>query len=755
MSGKNYTGTYSSGITLTDSAYNPVTVAAGASITNPAGAALIGTASIYWTIGNLGAIDGYSAGVSLAGTGTVVNQGTIGASQTAGNGYSYNSTTQTFIPLSGGVIMAGGGISNAVTAAIGNYFEGVAIGGAGSVTNAGSIGAGSTKSGFGVVLVSGGSVSDDATGVITGGRYAILSLGSHAATVANQGMISGGAGIGVILLGGGTVNNAAGGTISGGFAGVFSRQGGDVTNDATGRIYGAYFGVELTNAAGSVTNLGSISSSQTSTRSNGFDAAGVDLGAGGSMTNGVSGNIRATWKGVEIGAVISNIGGTLLNQGFIYASNTDGSTGAAVWAHGPAVIDNTKSGTIAGGPYGIVLYNQATVANQGSIGGTEFAVFEANGGYGVRVVASPGAVFSGLVEGSSTSSAIRGTLELASGATAGTIVNFRADTLIGGNFSGYMGFGEVLLDGGAAWSFGGTVSAPQTMAFGGSSASLTLLNPASMAGTITGFGAGDTIELAGITDVTGVSLASSNLLTISESTGPGLTLQFDPSQRFFSGYFNYAVTGGGTSLTVPCFAAGTRIATPRGAIVVEQLREGDEVLTVSGGRQRIQWIGHRRVDCRRHPDRPRVLPFRIMPHALGDGRPNRPQLRSPDHAVFVEDVLIPIKFLLTDSTIAQIEVDHISYYHIELPRHDVVLAENMPAETYLETGGRSAFENAGGAMQLHPDFEPEPARVGMVWKNFGYAPLLGENGELERARVKLAWQARMLASPAPRRRKVR
>jgi len=121
--------------------------------------------------------------------------------------------------------------------------------------------------------------------------------------------------------------------------------------------------------------------------------------------------------------------------------------------------------------------------------------------------------------------------------------------------------------------------------------------------------------------------------------------------------------------------------------------------------------------------------------------------------VFVEDVLIPIKFLLTDTTIEQIEADNISYYHIELPRHDVVLAENMPAETYLETGGRRAFENGGGAMQLHPDFEPDPARVGMVWKNFGYAPLLGENGELERVRAKLAWQARMLVSPALRRRK--
>jgi hypothetical protein len=47
-------------------------------------------------------------------------------------------------------------------------------------------------------------------------------------------------------------------------------------------------------------------------------------------------------------------------------------------------------------------------------------------------------------------------------------------------------------------------------------------------------------------------------------------------------------------------------------------------------------------------------------------------------------------------------------------------------------------------MQLHPDFAPDPARVAMIWQSFGYAPLLGCNGELERTVRMLALQAAML-----------
>jgi hypothetical protein len=205
------------------------------------------------------------------------------------------------------------------------------------------------------------------------------------------------------------------------------------------------------------------------------------------------------------------------------------------------------------------------------------------------------------------------------------------------------------------------------------------------------------------------------------------------------------VTNTGTSVEiVPCFAAGTRLATPQGSILVERLREGDMLLTVSGKPRPVQWIGRRTLDCARHISPKRVKPIRIAAHAFGENRPSRALLLSPDHSVFVEDVLIPAKHLVNGTTVTQIDVRTVTYYHVELPVHDILLAEGLPAESYLETGGRFAFENGGGVMQLHPDFAPDEARVGMVWRNFGYAPLIGCNGEVERVRARLACQALML-----------
>jgi collagen type I/II/III/V/XI/XXIV/XXVII alpha len=42
----------------------------------------------------------------------------------------------------------------------------------------------------------------------------------------------------------------------------------------------------------------------------------------------------------------------------------------------------------------------------------------------------------------------------------------------------------------------------------------------------------------------------------------------------------------------------------------------------------------------------------------------------------------------------QVAVDAVTYFHVELPRHDVLLAEGLAAESYLDTGNRSVFANA-------------------------------------------------------------
>lgn len=192
--------------------------------------------------------------------------------------------------------------------------------------------------------------------------------------------------------------------------------------------------------------------------------------------------------------------------------------------------------------------------------------------------------------------------------------------------------------------------------------------------------------------------------------------------------------------TFACFAAKTLIATPHGEVAVERLREGDLVSTLHGRAAPIRWIGHRQVDCRHHANPAAVRPVRIVAHAFGRNRPARDLLLSPDHAVFADGVLIPVKYLINGTTIVQTHVHTMTYFHIELDRHDVVLAEGLPTESYLDTGDRSSFANSGDAIALHPVWGAR-REVALVLDALGFAPLRVAGPEVDRLRRKLAARA--------------
>jgi hypothetical protein len=80
--------------------------------------------------------------------------------------------------------------------------------------------------------------------------------------------------------------------------------------------------------------------------------------------------------------------------------------------------------------------------------------------------------------------------------------------------------------------------------------------------------------------------------------------------------------------------------------------------------------------------------------ALGGKLPSRDLLLSPDHTVSVGGALIPIRHLINGSTIVQEPIDEVTYYHVELETHDVVVAEGLPCESYLDTGNRAAFNDS-------------------------------------------------------------
>lgn len=156
--------------------------------------------------------------------------------------------------------------------------------------------------------------------------------------------------------------------------------------------------------------------------------------------------------------------------------------------------------------------------------------------------------------------------------------------------------------------------------------------------------------------------------------------------------------GAGTVNVVPvCFASGTLIATTKGDVAVEHLAVGDLVVTASGERRPIRWLGHRKIDCRRHPDPSTVRPVRIAAHAFGPERPTRDLTVSPGHSICVDvagEVLVPAIALVDNASIVQVAVEEVTYWHVELETHDILLAENLPAESYLEMGNRAFFAEA-------------------------------------------------------------
>lgn len=180
---------------------------------------------------------------------------------------------------------------------------------------------------------------------------------------------------------------------------------------------------------------------------------------------------------------------------------------------------------------------------------------------------------------------------------------------------------------------------------------------------------------------------------------------------FSPGNFDFPVTFGYDPfvyhLDPVCFAEGTRIETIAGPVAVEALAIGDAVLTASGAVRPVKWVGHMSVRPSRHARPGEVHPVLVRAHAFGADMPSRDVRLSPGHAVFVDGVLVPVGFLVNGATIVQEEVEQVRYFHVELDSHDVLLAEGLPCESYLDDGNRSSFTNAGESVRLYGRLDPK------------------------------------------------
>ena len=169
----------------------------------------------------------------------------------------------------------------------------------------------------------------------------------------------------------------------------------------------------------------------------------------------------------------------------------------------------------------------------------------------------------------------------------------------------------------------------------------------------------------------------------------------------------------------PCFLTGTGIMTPFGRVPVERLAAGDHVVTHDGRLRRVAWLGHRRIDGSRHRRPQDVQPVRVRRDAFAHGVPARDVVLSPDHAVYAGDVLIPVRYLVNGASVVQEPAREVEWWHVELDAHDILLADGLPAESYLDTGNRGDFANGGAAMRRLPD----EAAARAIWAAKGCAGL--------------------------------
>ena len=168
--------------------------------------------------------------------------------------------------------------------------------------------------------------------------------------------------------------------------------------------------------------------------------------------------------------------------------------------------------------------------------------------------------------------------------------------------------------------------------------------------------------------------------------------------------FNVVSATSGTEVDVICFAPGTRIRTPDGETVVEALRSGDLVMTNDGRAVLVRWLGRQTVSTR-FGNPMRVLPIRIRAGAFAENVPCRDLLVSPDHALLVDDVLAQAGALVNGISIVRERnvPERFIYFHVELDDHSLILAENTPAETFVDNADRLNFDNWNEYEALYPD----------------------------------------------------
>ena len=527
---------------------------------------------------NAGTVNGFVAGAYGDFGQSVTNTGTI----TSGN----NAVT----------LEPGGNFTNAAGALVSGQYLGVELVGAGGVlSNAGTILGGSSYHATGV-LIGGGSYLLNAPGGRISAEYAVQSFaqttpvalvneGSIASTGSNAGgvyvygsakLVNGAAGAttasisgakyGIEMTGaGGYVTNV--GTISASIgAGIGLRSGGMVANPAGGMIAGGSSGIYVGQGAANLTNIGRISGSigvlaGTAAGPMTLTNAGTIVGSGGTAVSllGSDGENRVVIDpGAAFSGVVAGAGGDVLELASAASSGTLSGLGivgqgGSFTGFGTVIVDAAAKWSLAGTN---TLIAGATIDT--GVGGTLTLAGSLHVGGGLNLtgtgtitVSATGGLEVGNVGGARPGQFIvdAGALLDGAGTLKGPVLDKGTIVANGGTLAlagAVSGSGTIEIDPGSVLNASGKLAVGKLVFLAGGSESLLLGRASMVTAKLSGFGAGDTIDLVK-TVGTAASFAG-GVLTIAGNGGSVAALHF--AGNYSSSQFALATDHhGGTTIS--------------------------------------------------------------------------------------------------------------------------------------------------------------------------------------------------------------
>ena len=625
----------------------------------------------------------------------------------------------------------------------------------GQLVNQGTIDFAQSHNGFANLFVTGGaSLAVENAGTIegAGGIYGNYTTPTYNFTNDASGKVTVTTGNNIFLFNFANVTNLGAFSITGGVLNVTDTGtiGSTFTNSGSVQLANV-----ITNVANDFASLGVYGSLDNMGTISGAGTVDDMWSSGGVLTNEAAGQINVgAGQGLSLSgfATVVNNGAFNITGGALNISDPFGTVGTAFTNSGSVTMANVGANNFANFGVSGSLDNKGNLSGEGSVyemmssgilTNEAVGTINANTTSGLQVTGWTSVVNYGLLETTGGTLQVNSVLSGSGALTAngGLLHLAKADAVFGiadaavgdwtytatgggtleidGALSETGGFGslvanggEVLVKGNVSSNVSGTISHGGTLEIDGSfNGNVTFVDPGTLildlptSGTITGFGldSRNSIVFKGLQNATESFDSQTDTLNINNGQ---FTLHFDSTVTNDT----FTLRSDGTLTATPstaCYCRGTSILTARGEVTVENLQIGDLAITASGASRPVVWLGHRGIEIARHNDPAKVWPVRIAAHAFAENQPRRDLWVSPGHNIAWEGALIPASHLVNGVSVAQVETATVEYWHVELDAHDILLAEGLSAESYLDCGNRTDFANGGDFVTAHPDFLPK------------------------------------------------